>query len=394
LGFPQAESRTKPTKHYSGGWRMRISLARALFCQPDLLILDEPNNHLDLEACIWLETYLVDWKKTLLVVSHDSSFLNEFVDNIILIHNKTLTQYKGDYETYLKVLASNRRSKAKAHDATTKKQARLKDFIQRNKTSKAAGQVRSRQKMLEKLDEIELDVDDATLKFSFPDCGGLGPNPLKFYDANFEYSKDAKIFSKLEFAIDTDSRIALVGRNGVGKSTLMNLMIGDLEPTTGFIERDRHMRVARFHQHHVDQLNMSQTVMEYMKERFSNAKDQEIRNHVAKFGLTGSLALQAINTLSGGQKSRVAFAELAWLKPHILFLDEPSNHLDLETIESLAKALADFDGGVVVITHNQYLVQLVCDEIWVVGKNTVKPFDGDFREYKQSVAKELGYTAV
>jgi len=327
-------------------------------------------------------------------VSHDSSFLNEFVDNIIHIHNKTLNQYKGDYETYLKVRASNRRSKAKAHDAAIKKQTKLKDFIQKNRNSRASNQVHSRQLMLEKLDEIELDVDDASLKFAFPDCGGLGPNPLKFYDANFGYTNDCMIFNKLDFAIDTDSRIALVGRNGVGKSTLMNLMLGDLEPTSGFIERDRHMRVARFHQHHVDQLNMSQTVMEYMKERFSSAKDQEIRNHVAKFGLTGSLALQSINTLSGGQKSRVAFAELAWLKPHILFLDEPSNHLDLETIESLAKALADFDGGVVVITHNQYLVQLVCTEIWVVGHKAVKPFEGDFREYKQAVAKELGYTAV
>lgn len=390
LGFSQEEIRNKPTKEYSGGWRMRIALARALFSQPDLLLLDEPNNHLDLEACIWLENYLVDWKKTLVVVSHDSTFLNEFVDHIIHIHQKTLTTYKGDYDTFVKVRESNRRAKQKKADAAERKEKDLKMFIQKNKNK----QGKSREKQLEKIEKVQLDIEDPTMTFSFPESGGLGPLPLKFKEVSFAYPGQKLLFKNLSFGIDTDSRIALVGRNGVGKSTLMSLMVGTIEPTGGDIERDRHMRVARFTQHHVDQLDLSVTVMEYMKERFPGARDQEIRQHVAKFGLNANLPNQKIQTLSGGQKSRVAFAELAWKKPHILFLDEPSNHLDVEAIESLAAALEAFDGGVVLISHNQYLVSLVCDEIWVVGNNTVTRLEGTFADYKKLVAKEIGLTYV
>lgn len=368
---------------------MRIALARALFCQPDLLLLDEPNNHLDLEACIWLENYLIDWKKTLLVVSHDSAFLNEFSDHIIHIHQKTLTTYKGDYDTFVKVRESNRRTKQKKHDAQEKKQDAIKMFVQKNQNK----QGKSRARELDRMETVELDTDDPTMKFSFPESGGLGPLPLKFKDVAFKYG-DRTIFQHLNFGIDTDSRIALVGRNGVGKSTLMNLMVGQLEATSGYIERDRHMRVARFTQHHVDQLDLTVTVMNYFKERFPGAKEQEIRQHVAKFGLTNNLPNQKIDTLSGGQKSRVAFAELAWKRPHILYLDEPSNHLDVEAIESLATALAAFDGGVVLISHNQYLVQLVCNEIWVVGNQTVTRLEGNFLDYKKIVAKEIGLTYV
>jgi len=338
-----------------------------------------------------LEGYLRDWKKSLLVVSHDPSFLNEFVDQIVHLHSKTFTKYKGDYDTFLKQREQNRRAKSKAAGAAERERKRLQEQAQRMNDKSG----KMRRARLEKLEHIELDVDDPTIRFSFPECGTLGPLPLKFKSVSYRYAADKPyIFRNLDFGIDLDSRIALVGRNGVGKSTLMNLMLGTLEASSGEVERDRHMRVARFHQHHVDGLDLSVSPMEHLRKLFPDAQEQEARQHLARFGLVNRLPYQKIETLSGGQKSRVVFAELVWKRPHLLFLDEPTNHLDLETIESLASALAEFEGGVVLITHNQYLVELACSEIWVVGNQKVQRFEGEFSGYKKAVAKECGWESV
>jgi len=240
-----------------------------------------------------------------------------------------------------------------------------------------------------------LDTDDPSLKFGFPEPEPLGIPVLQLREASFGYSPDKTLFKDLDFGLDMESRIALVGPNGVGKSTLLMLMDGTLQETGGFVFRTRNLRLARFSQHHVDQLNMDQTPLVYLDHKFplrdkDKCTEQDIRKHLGRFGLSGALALHSIVSLSGGQKSRVVLAELAWKNPHIMLLDEPTNHLDMEMIESLGKALKDFKGGIVLVSHNQRLIELVCNELWVVGKGgTVTRFDGDFQDYKKMVIHDI-----
>lgn len=391
LGFPINEIRVKKTKEYSGGWRMRIALARALFVQPDLLILDEPTNHLDLNAVIWLEDYLSNWKKTLLVVSHERNFLSNVATNIIHFHNQTMTTYKGDYDTFVKVRAMNQRAQGRKKDSQAKHEEKIKDFINKNKGK--GGQVKSRQKMMNKFQPVILDTDDPSLCFGFPDPEPLGIPVLQLREVSFKYSDQRPIFNELDFGVDMESRVAVVGPNGVGKSTLLKLMAGLLKETDGYVYRNRNLRIARFSQHHVDQLIMDQTPLEYMQSKFGDASPLEIRKHLGRFGLSGNLPLRSIQNLSGGQKSRVVLAEICWQNPHIMLLDEPTNHLDMEMIESLGEALLDFKGGIVLVSHNQRLVELITNELWVCGRDgSVTIFDGEFEDYKQEVIREIEET--
>jgi len=374
------EMQKKKTSEFSGGWRMRISLARALFVLPDLLLLDEPTNHLDLDAVIWLEAYLKKYKKTLLLVSHDRDFLNGTVNDIICLREQKLEYYKGNYDSYEKGLLQTKKQQEKKFKIQEKELAKINEKQTQN--------ARDKKKKMEKTGLVERSGKEYSVKFIFRNPGPLGYPVLQIKQASFGYKpgRENFLFEKLELNIDQKSRIAIVGPNGAGKSTLMNLLLGDLEPTAGEILRNRHLRVAKFSQHFVDQLTMTDTPVEYIGKIFPDMKQQEVRNKLGLFNLKGDLHNKPISLLSGGQKSRVAMAEIGLKMPHIFFLDEPTNHLDIQSVDALSQALQEFPGGVILITHDQRLVNTVAQELWVCrGDKKVEIFDGSFDDYKQKI---------
>jgi ATPase subunit of ABC transporter with duplicated ATPase domains len=391
LGFGVGDMKRKPTSEYSGGWRMRVAIAQALFQEPEFLFLDEPTNHLDVVTAIWLEQYLAVWKKGLLVVSHDSEFLDGVVNNIIHLHASELTYYKGDYESFAKARKNRVRANVKQLSKQRKADARIKNLKQRGNAKLA----KNKQRLNDRQGRVTEDREDPSLKFHFPDPGKIDYPMLTCNDVSFHYDGQPDIFVRLNFGIHDDSRIALIGPNGVGKTTLMQLMANRLKPSAGSVFMNPHLRVARFHQHHIDDLVMDDSAVELLRKRFDISEELVARKHLARFGLTGKLATKSIAKLSGGQKSRVAFASIAFQRPHLMLLDEPTNHLDMPMIESFARALSDFQGPVVLITHNQYLIEQVCNEIWLINfddeeqNSTIERFDGSFDDYKRRIISTM-----
>lgn len=343
LGFTHA-MQNKATKEFSGGWRMRIALARALFINPTFLILDEPTNHLDLEACVWLEQYLKNFKRILLLVSHSQDFLNGVCTNIIHMQGKKLKGYSGNYDTYVSTRAALEENQMKQYKKEQDEIAHMKEYINRfgHGSAKLARQAQSKEKTLAKMvmsgltEKVEM---DKIVTFKFENVGKLPPPVLQFADVTFGYSKSKILYSHVDFGIDLDSRVAIVGPNGAGKSTLLKLMIGDLEAVDGMVKRHNHLRIAQYHQHLAEKLDPDQTPLEYMMQEFPGNSVEKTRSMIGRFGITGPTQTHAIRQMSDGLRSRLMFAWLAYRTPHILLLDEPTNHLDMETIDSLAKAI-------------------------------------------------------
>ena len=402
LGFDAAEQK-KATQDFSGGWRMRIALASALFMKPDLLLLDEPTNHLDVHALTWLEEFLRRWEKTVVIVSHDRGFLNQCTTATAFLHHKKLRYYGGSYDTFLKVRADNRANEESTAKTQANRANHLKKFIQRfgQGHAKMVKQAQCRMKMLARLQEerVEVDTDDPYLRINFPSASRLPPPLVSVMGVSFGYEGYDTLYEDLDFGLDMDSRVAIVGPNGAGKSTFLKLVEGEILPTKGWINRNTRLRLARFSQHHLETMDAENDSVNHMKRLDEEMPLEEARAYLGRFGLSGELATKPIKFLSGGQKSRLAFAELAWRQPHILLLDEPTNHLDLETIESLAMALNNFEGGVVLVSHDERLISLVVDEIWCVTKGDmkcnppkpghVKVFNGSFEEYKAKLRREF-----
>jgi len=392
LGF-EGEMQQRATKEYSGGWRMRISLGRALFSKPDLLLLDEPTNHLDLYSTLWLEEYLQKWEGTIFVVSHHRQFLSAVSTDIIHLQGKKLEHYKGNYDMFEQVKDERMRQQQRAFDSQQSKRKHIQAFIDRFRyNANRAALVQSRLKALERMEVIDAVSQDPTVILQLTDPDTIAPPILQFRDVTFGYPQKKPLFTNLNLGIDMESRVALVGANGAGKSTLLSLMAGDMEPSSGTVLRNPKLRFARFSQHFVDQLDLGMSCVDHFMTTYPGVPLQTVRSHLGSFGLSGEIALRTINTLSGGQKSRLVLATLSWRKPHVLLLDEPTNHLDIETIDALSNALLTYKGGVLLVSHDERLITLVCDQIWYLHNNTVTVFDGDFEAYKKLLLKEMAET--
>ena len=439
LGF-DGEMQNKPTKMFSGGWRMRISLARALFMEPTLLMLDEPvgtsvrlqtkidgrdgtvltfilylflatwvrqTNHLDLNAVIWLDDYLQRWKKTFLIVSHDQDFLNDVCDEIFSIEDLKLISYRSSYDGFkdqqrikfeqqvkawekqekrLRELKRSGQSKAKATE--TVKQNTKREPGARSKKKQddaiASGTVAAEQtELIKRPKEYQVNIE-------FVDVAELSRPVMEVNRVHFRYSpKHPVIFDEIDFGIDMDSRICVVGPNGAGKSTLLKLLTGEVEPTRGELRRNPRLRMGIYNQHFVDRLPMGKTPVEHLRDRFPDEDYQSIRNRLGKYGLEGHAHEVTMRDLSGGQKARVVFVELSLQQPHILLLDEPTNNLDIESIDALVDAINNFNGGIVVVTHDQRLIENCECELWVVEKGKVTPWPKGFDDYKENILEEL-----
>jgi len=395
LGFTPLMQATK-TKDFSGGWRMRVSLARALFVKPSILLLDEPTNHLDLDACVWLEEELKTYKRILVLVSHSQDFLNGVCTNIIYMTQKKLITYTGNYDQYVITKSELEENQMKAYKREQEEIAHMKDYIARfgHGSAKLARQAQSKEKTLAKMIEGGLTEKVKTEKginFYFPDCGKLPPPVLAVEHISFGYNKDKPLLYKdLDFGMDLDTRVALVGPNGAGKSTLLKLICGELTPTDGLVRKHQHLKFGRFHQHLHEILDMECSALKWMLKTFPEEKEEEkMRRFLGRYGLTGKQQTCPIGQLSDGQRSRIIFAWLAYQGPHMLLLDEPTNHLDIETIDALAEAINEFDGGMVLVSHDFRLIMQVAKEIWVCEKGTVSKWKGDIFSYKKTLKEKV-----
>lgn len=395
LGFTPSMQNQK-AKNFSGGWRMRIALARALFIKPSLLLLDEPTNHLDLDACVWLEQELKHFKRILILVSHSQDFLNGVCTNIIHMQKNKLQYYGGNFDAYVRTRADLELNQMKKYRWEQDQISHMKDYIARfgHGSAKLARQAQSKEKTLKRMVDSGLTErveQDKTLSFYFPECGTIPPPVIQVQNVSFRYSDDKPwIYKNLEFGVDLDTRVALVGPNGAGKSTLLKLIAGELTPSDGLIRRHSHLRIGRYHQHLQEILDMEETTLDWMLREFPAIKErEEMRKIIGRYGLTGQQQICPIKNLSDGQRCRVIFAWLARQVPHMLLLDEPTNHLDIETIDALAEAINDFDGGMLLVSHDFRLISQVAKEIWICEKQTFNKWPGTIFDYKNSLSRKV-----
>jgi len=384
LGF-DAEAQQRPCSDFSGGWRMRVALAGVLFAQPDYLLLDEPTNYLDLEGALWLESYLAKYPHTVLIISHDRGLLNRAVQGILHLDNRQLTYWQGGYDQFARQMAERRavlQAEAKKQEA---RRSHLQSFVDRfkAKASKAV-QAQSRVKMLEKMTPITAPEDAKKVVFTFPAPEELSPPIINIEGGAVGYG-GPPILRKLSLRIDQDDRIALLGRNGEGKSTLSKLLAGKLTPCEGKMTKSSKLRIGYFAQHQVDELHIDETPLQHVM-RLRPAEGQpKLRARLASFGLMAEQAETVVGRLSGGQKARLSLLLATLDAPHLLILDEPTNHLDIESREALVEALTEYSGAVILVSHDMHLLSLVADRLWLVKGGAVTPYTEDLEAYRRQL---------
>jgi len=385
LGFDEA-AQGRPVGAFSGGWRMRVALATALFANPDLLLLDEPTNHLDLEATLWLEGWLARFPGAALVVSHDRGLLDRAVEAIAHLDKGKISLTPGGFDEFVRIRTERAMQQNAAAAQITRERAHIQSFIDRfrYKASKAR-QAQARIKALERLPQIETVIEDTPTRFNFPEPQRIAPPILALERVSIGYN-GTPVLRNVSLTVDMDDRIALLGANGNGKSTLAKLLAGRLDPLSGEMRRGPKLKVGYFAQHQTDELVMDENPIDHMTRALPRATPTQVRGQLARFGLDANRAETPIANLSGGEKARLLLALATRDAPQLLLLDEPTNHLDIDAREALVKALADFQGAVLLITHDPHLVELVADRLWLVADGTVRPFDGDLDEYRVLLA--------
>ncbi|CDK26707.1 unnamed protein product [Kuraishia capsulata CBS 1993] len=395
LGFSQ-ESQHQATKDFSGGWRMRLSLARALFCKPDLLLLDEPSNMLDVPSITYLANYLQTYPATVLVVSHDRAFLNEVATDIIHQHSERLDYYRGsNFDSFYNTREERLKNQKREYDNQMAYRKHLQVFIDKFRYNAAkSSEAQSRIKKLEKLPILEAPEEEKVITFRFPEPEKLSPPILQLQGVTFGYSPEKLLLKDVDMDVQMNSRIALVGGNGCGKTTLLKVLMQSVTPLDGSVSRNPRLRIGYFAQHHVDAMDLNLNAVTWMSQTYPGKTDEEYRKHLGSFGITGSLGLQKMQLLSGGQKSRVAFASLCLNEPHILILDEPSNHLDTSGLDALTEALKNFKGGILMVSHDVSIIDRVCQEIWVSENGTVRRFPGSIWDYKKYILESADAAGV
>ncbi|WP_439571061.1 ABC-F family ATP-binding cassette domain-containing protein [Sphingomonas sp.] len=380
LGFDE-EAQHRPLDSFSGGWRMRVALAALLFSQPDLLLLDEPSNHLDLEAVLWLEDFLISYPATIVIVSHERDFLNNVVDHILHLERGKLTLYPGGYDAFERQRAERQAQQAAAREKQMAERAKLQDFVARNSArASTAKQAQSRAKALAKMQPIAAVMDDPTLAFGFPDPDQLRPPLITLDHASVGYG-GTPILSRLNLRIDPDDRIALLGRNGNGKTTLARLLAAQLTPIEGEKAASAKMRVGYFTQYQVEELHSDETPFDHMQRLMDGEKPAAVRAQLGRFGFAGDKAMTKVGKLSGGERARLALALITRDAPHMLILDEPTNHLDVDSREALIQALTAYQGCVVIVSHDRHMIEMTADRLVLVDGGTARPFDGSIEDY-------------
>ncbi len=382
LGFDTA-AQARPVSSYSGGWRMRVALAAALFAAPDLLLLDEPTNHLDLEATLWLESWLARFPGAAIIVSHDRGLLQHAVHAIAHLEEGRIGVSPGGFDAFVRIRAERAAQQQAEAGRIEARRAHLQAFVDRFRyQASKARQAQARLKALARLPPLDAVVAPAATRFAFPEPGPIAPPMLVLERAAAGYD-GRPVLSKLSLRLDADDRIALLGANGNGKSTFVRLLAGRLPPLAGEIRRAPGLRVGYFAQHQAEELAAAETSVQHLARALPRARVEALRAQLARFGIDADRADTPAGNLSGGEKARLLLALATAHAPHLLLLDEPSNHLDIDAREALVEALAEFTGAVVLITHDPHLVQLAADRLWLVADGTVRPFDGDLDDYRQ-----------
>ena len=388
LGFKE-DAQSKPISDFSGGWRMRVALAAALFASPDLLLLDEPTNHLDLEATMWLENFLASYPSTVFVVSHDRELLNKVVDRILHVENGKLVLYNGGYDRFERTRRERLAHQAAVASRQMAERKHIQAFVDRfrAKASKAR-QAQSRLKALERMEPIVAVAEERVIRFEFPSPQELAPPLLVLDRVDVGYEPGKPILSRLSLRVDPDDRIALIGANGNGKSTLVKLLAGRLEPMAGRRRAPGKLRVGYFAQHQTDELDLEATPFEHMKHLMAKSDDAQVRAQLGRFGFRQERAEVKVVSLSGGEKARLLFALMSRNAPNLMLLDEPTNHLDIDAREALVEALNDYEGAVILVSHDPHIVELTADRLWLVKDGAVTAYQGDLEDYRAHLLDE------